>query len=496
MQRRFSEDQIFHLAFSAGVFTTLIALVLYAYLGTFSRYGSDDYCLSAFFLQDNLTGAFIQRYFIASSRYTNILFIGLVDNLFGWYNVAILPALMLTLFVWGVYLLLKEIGEMTGPRWSGWMIFLLSLLLLYFSVSQAPDLYETLYWRAGMTSHFAPLAFIPFFGTFLLRQIRKAKERSHSIWVQTACFLIPLLLGGLSEPPTALMLTILGLGICVTWWWSDPIRLNGFQGSERGDSRYRRSILILLTWSLLGALTALIVMALAPANSIRMQTPPPPLLELVLRIISYPSDFIIDTLRTLPLPTLISVAVPALLFYVKYTHSSHGLSKEARTRFGILLILVLMLAYLFIAASFAPSAYGQSYPAPRARFIGRVVLTAAFMVEGALLGSLAAQIKGTFFESASVRGFAMFALVVLTLYPLRTAWRVSEEISIYQERAAAWDLRESEIYALKAEGKQDLIVRFLRKERIQDLGDHADFRLNRCAAALYGVDSIVAVPAE
>jgi hypothetical protein len=79
---------------------------------------------------------------------------------------------------------------------------------------------------------------------------------------------------------------------------------------------------------------------------------------------------------------------------------------------------------------------------------------------------------------------------------LRTAWRVSEEISIYQERAAAWDLRESEIYALKAEGKQDLIVRFLRKERIQDLGDHADFRLNRCAAALYGVDSIVAVPAE
>jgi hypothetical protein len=32
-----------------------------------------------------------RRYFVSSSRYTNILFIGLVDNLFGWYNVAILP---------------------------------------------------------------------------------------------------------------------------------------------------------------------------------------------------------------------------------------------------------------------------------------------------------------------------------------------------------------------------------------------------------------------
>jgi hypothetical protein len=481
MQRRFSEEQLFRLALSVGVVTNSIALALYAYLGTFSRYGSDDYCLSAFFLQDNLVGALIQRYFIASSRYTNILFIGLVDNIFGWYNVAILPSLMLTLFVWGVYLLLKEIGEMTGLRWSRWMIFLLSLLLIYFSVSQAPDLYETLYWRAGMTSHFAPLVFIPFFGTFLLRQIRKAKERSPSLWVQTVCFLIPLLLGGLSEPPTALMITILGLGICAAWWI---------------DPGYRRSILILLTWSLLGALTALIVMVLAPANSIRIQTPPPPLPELVLRIISYPSYFIIDTLRALPLPTLISVAVPALLFYVKYAHSSERLSREVYTHLGILLILILIFTYLFIAASFAPSAYGQSYPAPRARFIGRVLLTAALMTEGSLLGALATQMKGSFFESSYVRGFAMFALILLALYPLRTAWRILQEIPAYQERAAAWDLRESEIYALKAEGEQDLIVRFLRKEKIQDLGDHADFRLNRCAAALYGVDSIVAMPAE
>ena len=44
----------------------------------------------------------------ASSRYTNILFIGLSDTVLGWYNVAILPALMLSLFVLGLYLLLKR----------------------------------------------------------------------------------------------------------------------------------------------------------------------------------------------------------------------------------------------------------------------------------------------------------------------------------------------------------------------------------------------------
>ena len=61
------------------------------------------------------------------------------------------------------------------------------------------------------------------------------------------------------------MITILGLAIVAAWRW--------------GDARNRRFILILLSWSMVGAITALLVMGLAPANSLRMQTPPPPLLN-------------------------------------------------------------------------------------------------------------------------------------------------------------------------------------------------------------------------
>lgn len=480
MKQRFSEEQFFRLGLALAMLAALIPLVLYAYLGTFSRYGSDDYCLSAFFRQDDLGSAMIERYSIASSRYTNILFIGLVDNVFGWRNVAILPGLMIALLVWGLYLFLKEIGEMSGLGWSRWLVLCLSLLLTYFSIAQAPDLYETLYWRAGMTSHFAPVVLIPFFGVFLLKQIRHAKQRSPSILIQVACFVIPLLIGGLSEPPTALMITVLALAIAAAWWWSDV--------------RYRKSVLMILGWSLLGALIALVVMAVAPANSIRMTTPPPGLVELIKRIITYPVFFIVDTLRTLPLPTLVSILLPALLFYGKYVHSSESLSQETRKRLGLLLILVLLLTYLFIAASFAPSAYGQSYPAARSRFIGRVLLTGAFMLEGALLGTLAAGIKS--FQSTSLRGVATVALILLALYPLRTAWRVSAEIPDYQKYAVGWDEREAEILRMKSEGVRDLTVRFLSAERTQDLGDHADFRLNRCAAILYGVDSIVARPLD
>jgi hypothetical protein len=121
-------------------------------------------------------------------------------------------------------------------------------------------------------------------------------------------------------------------------------------------------------------------------------------------------------------------------------------------------------------------------------------MTAALIIEGVLLGTLVSQIRSNLLHSPLLHGLATFALIILMLYPLRTAWRMFGEIPVYQERAAAWDARESEIKALRAEGEKDLVVRFLSSERLQDLGDHKGFRLNRCASSLYGVDSIVAVP--
>jgi hypothetical protein len=156
-----SDDRFLQIALIVLSLAMSVGLGMFAYLGIFSRYSSDDYCLSAFFLSGDFIDIMTRRYLVSSSRYTNILFIGLVDNLFGWYNVAILPALMLFLFVLGLYLLLKEIGQILVLGWSHWLVFLMAVSIAYFSVQQMPALYETLYWRAGMTSHFAPLVFIP-----------------------------------------------------------------------------------------------------------------------------------------------------------------------------------------------------------------------------------------------------------------------------------------------------------------------------------------------
>ena len=466
-----------------GVFAAFVAVGLFGYLGTFSRYGGDDYCLSEFFYQDaDLVTRMIERYTTSSSRYTNILFIGLADTLFGWYNVAVLPPLMLGLFVWGAYLFLKEVLSLASLGWNRLFILFLAALAVYFSVLQAPNLYETLYWRAGMTSHFAPLVFLTFLGAFLLKEIRLAGERKPSIWSFGLGFFGALVIGGFSEPPVAVLIVILGLSMLAVWMWGSPA--------------WRRARLSILAWSLAGALLSLALLALAPANSIRLGTPPPGLVELILKSFQYPMEFIVDVFRSRPTPALVNFLLPLVLFYAYYSRQNRSFSSVSGKQIGLLLVAAAILTYLLIAASFAPSVYGQSFPVPRARFAGQLILTCGLMVSGALIGLLIAKSIASPAVSTILRPLAVISLLLLTLYPLRTASRLAAEIPVYQQRAQAWDERDADIRALQMEGARDLTVPFLSSEIIQDLGDRSGFRLNRCASVLYGIDSIVARPVE
>jgi hypothetical protein len=123
-------------------------------------------------------------------------------------------------------------------------------------------------------------------------------------------------------------------------------------------------------------------------------------------------------------------------------------------------------------------------------------MTGALLMEGALLGTLLAQIRTRPFQSIPLRHVVIVAFMIVALYPLRAAWRTLGDVPLFQQRAAAWDLRDVEIRRLKAEGTQDVIIGFLSDEEIQDLGDYTEYRLNRCAATLYGVETIMAVPVK
>jgi hypothetical protein len=331
-----------------------------------------------------------------------------------------------------------------------------------------------------MTSHFAPLAFMPFLFVFLLRQIRKAGAMIPSWWIRGAVLLLTFTLGGFSEPPVALMVTILTLAILFVWW--------------RRDLHGRRAVLHLLSWALLGAFLALVTLAIAPANSIRLGNSAPALYALVSKTMRYPLEFIRDDLLAFPTPTLVSILLPAILFYLEYSKPSRLSSDWKTSRIIFWMILGTALAYLLIAASFAPSVYGQNFPVARARFAGRMILTANLMMIGAVLGILVANLK--IGQLVLFRPVAMFMLMLVSFYPFWTAQRVAQDIPNYQQRAQAWDERDALIRSMADDGVQAVIIRRLPKEVIQDLQDRPGFRLNRCASLLYGVDKILALQSD
>ncbi len=157
----------------------------------------------------------------------------------------------------------------------------------------------------------------------------------------------------------------------------------------------------------------------------------------------------------------------------------------------------LALMYVFIAASFAPSIYGQGYPVERARFAARLMMTTAAMLEGACLGVLAAEWRALRSRDLLVN-LASIALLAAALYPLRVAGSIlREDVPYARMWASAWDARQAQIYADKAKGVQDIVVGQLPGfEQVKELDPRAKFWANRCAAAFYGVQSIRAPQME
>jgi hypothetical protein len=469
------------IALAIGGVAALVSLGLFAFLGTFTRYLADDYCETLRVTSGSILKSLLQRYLTTSDRYSNLLFVGVSESLAP-RNVQIVPVAMIIIWTGALIWFVWEIKQRVGLQWPFLVDILLGSLLAFFPIFEAPNRFQTIYWRSGMATHFAPLVYLTAFSALLLLLIRRGDGKAPTIWLGIACFVIAFFGGGFSEPPGAMLVTGSMIALAAIWIW------------EKGPRR--TPALRLIAWTLGGGLLALLVMKLAPGNAFRLQTPPPHLPQLISRTILYSLQFIGDSLKTLPLPTLISIAIPVLIFYTLFA-CAPTLSAAQDRRVGILMAAMPVLMYGMIAASFAPSVYGQAYPVERARFAGRLMMTSAALLEGACAGMLLAQWRLLRSQSLLVN-VTSIALALVALYPLRAANSVLQaELPYARKWATAWDARQAQIYAFKAEGKLTIVVRQLPGfEHVKELDPRPKMWVNRCAATFYGVKSIRAPQQE
>jgi len=477
---------LLHAITAFSMVAQLFALGVLAYLGTFTRYLADDYCEMIIVRNRPLLAAVFENYMDgrirAANRFSHLLLVGWSDML-GTHNVQIIPGLMILVWLIGLAWTIHEVRKLVGIQQSTMLDWFLAITLVFFSAWQAPNRFQTFFWRSSVTTHFAPLVFIFLLGGFMLYQIRSTKGGKPALWVSVVVFLSAFVIGGIAEPATAAVMVASSLLMIYVW-------------RQRHESHSQPALILLLACGI-GTFLALCAMFFAPGNLLHGTMSLAVLPQVIAESFLFSFQFVWDTLLISPLPTLISVLLPGALFFCLYVQAdAQPLSIQQERRVKLAFILIPLIHFLLIAASFAPSAYGQAYPVERARFIGRFLMTAALMFDGALLGVWLAQAK-----KISMVGHAIFPLAaliagIMALYPLRAGLSMWSEVNEYKTWASAWDTREAGILAGRASGEMELKVQWLpNRYRVKDIDGSVKHWMNNCVAIYYGVNTIRSVPA-
>ena len=149
--------------------SALIVLLTYAYIGTFTRYWADDFCFTQYLkATNNLLGATLNLYNTWSDRYTTMLLVG-ISEWFGPKAISYLPAIMIGLWVIGLTSLIHQLKlALRLPiHWLSSMV--IAGFLAFLTIFQAPDRYQSVFWRSGMVTYFAPLVFYTFGAAFIIK---------------------------------------------------------------------------------------------------------------------------------------------------------------------------------------------------------------------------------------------------------------------------------------------------------------------------------------
>lgn len=477
------EESYFRYILVICLLAVFSAIGMYAYLGTFSRYMADDYCEASLVRTSSPIQAVINRYMAgatrASNRYSNLFFVGISETL-GSRSIQITIVSMALLWVIGLCWCIHEIRRFLMVKWILAVDIFLGMMLGFFSYLQAPNLFQSVYWRSSMMTHFAPLVFSSFLSAFVVRQLSCLRLGSSSPLVYAVVFFSALVIAGFSEPPTTTLLTLLPLLMAAVWLWEKP--------------PVKQRHLALLAWTFAGVFLGFLVLLLSPAGADVARNRQIDFSGVFIKSFYYSWLFISDSLKTSPLPALISLLIAFLLSWL---YKQDDTLPWSRTQQYIILLVIItapILMWLLIAAGFAPSVYGQSYPIERMRFLAQTMLITALMLEGALFGCLLKDLRLRHNKNLGQWVALAFFAVLAIGYPLRAAFNIyKSDVPEYRAYAEKWDMRDAQIRSAVEQGKTDLVVVQLDSMGgVREYKDDVRHWINVCAARYYGLHTLAA----
>jgi len=423
-----------------------IPLAAYTYMGSFMRIIGDDYCYTAILRQFGFLMTQWQSYVaiggLNGNRYSMILFSTLV-GLFGPKANAALPGLALLIWLAGLAWAWRNGTRLAGfPRVR--LFWLLAAeVLVFFTLSQAPDLDQVLYWRTGMLNYLAPIISGTILLGFILWQINRPRAR---VILLGATFLLALISAGFSE--VGAVAHISGLSCLMVWC--------GYEAWRRGrkmtpNSTHSMRLIAPSVCALVGSLAALMLLAFSPSTHLRMQSMPPPasLLSTVGIAIYSTRIFIVSvTIKRMVVPNLLLFCIALASGTLMAAWASRIENPRPIMSAGKWLLTlagIIVACCVIVFACMLPNAYVQSgYPELRALIIPRFVLVTSTAGCGWLTGwfvhSRLARRPRIVQQVASL--LAGLILVAGAVSPLYSTSQILSRAPLFTKWASLWDQRD------------------------------------------------------
>ncbi|MFL6255972.1 MAG: DUF6056 family protein [Pyrinomonadaceae bacterium] len=467
--------------------TLSAALLAFAFLGSFVRYMGDDWCTAAVINKHGLWGAQWRWYVGWTGRYSFSLASG-IAHLPGPRAASLIPALMLMLWLVAAFWAAYQIA--LAARWPRPLVasLLAAEFVVFVTLNTAHNIVQSFYWQTGVLTYVAPLILLTFYVGLVVHRARVQSVGPVAWGLSALSLATTFAAGGFSETYAVMQAggLLLAAAACM-------------KGARASSGRALRPLVLS---GLAGSALALLVVALAPGNSVRQGFFPPQSLVTTAKLsLYYATGHVPYTAYLAPCTTLLTLAAPALAgFYLHMIEPGRRESLDPRAT-RRLLVLLPAAGYFLIVCCYAPAAYGMSTYLPgRARLIPQfvfvcVAITFAYMA-GALLAGYASARGRTTSAVATVGAGVVAALLVLS--PVSAAWRVLTLIKGARESAYVFDQMDREIRAAKEQGVMDQTVRAVGdvesrfgagKTELQIERDPEDWK-NKCMARFYGINSV------
>ena len=459
----------------------IMAIVAYAYLGSYSRYMADDYFVPPFVEKNGLLGAQIHWYRGWTGRFS-FAFVADLLALLGPATARFVPGFLLTLWfaaaVWAIAEVCSLSGKCSRPR-----VLLFAAFVIFATLETAPNLSQSLYWQNSALTHVTPFIPLALFVAVITRGARETNSRYSRRLYLVCAGVLTLVAGGFSDAfavlqPLALILSTLGV-----------------QVAANADLRSRLRPFLLA--GLIGSILALIIVAGAPGNSSRMAFFPRQLGAWgILRSSAlYSVRFAGKLILTHPIIALASLTLPLLIRVRDFAENDPPLWN--RRQCISLLLITPAAVFLLIMCCIGLGFYALSVMPPERALI----LLCLILIGGMLVWSRAAgeYLLGRFVTvSPKIRLASTLVLLSLVLFSQLSFFSILGTRAKARGFAADWDREDSELKTAKQNGVTDVAVqqigdfqsRIGRGPSDLHLRTDSSFWINRTVAKYYGLTSV------